>query len=665
MVPRETVCTSCRELAEAVGPGMAERIVTELHNKLDHHSSEAVLHRACVCVVRNLECDRASVAVPVGRSVLRVVADSESAAVGDLIISLARYPEVAHVIAVGEPVVASSADPGRLLEPVSQQLLEAGIVGLAAVPLHLSGTVAVLRAISRTRPLSQSDLEVLKLVGHHVGHVFRDIGSSMVPEDPDAQLLRRMADGLIEVTLDGRIVAAEGPLLSQLGIEAETLLGRSIEEIIIADDAKEARRGLVELIEGEPARGRRVMSVSASDGRTVPIRLWGIRIEGLVPRAKIALRRVHTASGDYPGFEAFPLPLAKLTGIEQTIVELNPAAERLFGAQSDEMVGRSVGDLVREDRGRTSLTRADGSLVPVVTVTQDLPPTWRLMFLADISTAICNPSRERDLQSSVARQAEQIDRLQARLEDVEASRAAFLSASAHELKTPLTVVQSYLEILVGDLSEGLSTEQLSFLRICYDSVLRLRGLVTDLVDLAALKSGRVGLNIGRVAASKVLAGVFEEMRMIARRAEIRLENLLPNDLADVRGDPDRVRQVFWNLIDNAIKFTPPGGLVAVGASTEGDTVVLTVRDTGRGIHHEHLEMMFEEFHRFGDNSETRYRGSGLGLAICRRIIRALGGQITVESVVGRGSTFAVHLPRWPDEVNAPPSSRRNPVSDAG
>jgi len=246
----------------------------------------------------------------------------------------------------------------------------------------------------------------------------------------------------------------------------------------------------------------------------------------------------------------------------------------------------------------------------------------------------------------VTRQAEEIAFLRRALEQATVARSSFLSASAHELKTPVAVIQSYLETLLSDLADGLSPEQLSFLRITHEAVLRLRRLVIDLVDLAALESGSIHLEIGPVDVGRVMAAVLADMLPIARRAGVQLEIGPASALPRVRGDRERVEQVLRNLVDNAIKYTPTGGQVLVHGEARDDAVSLTVEDTGAGIPSDQLDSVFDEFVRLHGSSTFGTRGSGLGLPICRRIVNALGGHISVESREGRGSVFMVHLPVW-------------------
>jgi signal transduction histidine kinase len=248
-----------------------------------------------------------------------------------------------------------------------------------------------------------------------------------------------------------------------------------------------------------------------------------------------------------------------------------------------------------------------------------------------------------ELAAVVARQDDEITELTRQVAELTERRTTFLAAWAHELKTPLTVLQVYLETLRDDLGEGLSDEQKAFVGVCHESVLRLRRLVLDLVDVAALDTGKVPIKAARVELPPLLEELAAEARPLADRAGVAVELELAGSPA-VRADAARLRQVVRNLIDNAVASTPTGGTVTVRTATLGESVELSVADTGIGIPADRREAIFEEFVSFPIGSAGR--GSGLGLSICRRLVGAMGGQIAVDSEEGAGSTFTVRLPVW-------------------
>ncbi len=253
--------------------------------------------------------------------------------------------------------------------------------------------------------------------------------------------------------------------------------------------------------------------------------------------------------------------------------------------------------------------------------------------------------REVELATSLRRRLEQVHSLQRQVDDLLSARRLFLSASAHELKTPLTILQVYLETLLEDLAEGLTEEQLSFLRICHESALRLRRLVVDLVDLAALESGEIQLAFDRVELLPIINAVLEEVEPLARHAEVSLRIADRGVVPPVRTDPSRTQQVLRNLVDNAVRHTPAGGTVSVSAVCRDRAVRVTVSDTGVGIRADRLESILRPgAERTASGGSGR--GSGIGLAVSQRLAMALGGRLTGESVEGKGSSFTVSLPVW-------------------
>lgn len=253
------------------------------------------------------------------------------------------------------------------------------------------------------------------------------------------------------------------------------------------------------------------------------------------------------------------------------------------------------------------------------------------------------------MRSRLEQQRDELDHLYQQMDDFDSLRTKFLSASAHELKTPLTVIQTYLEALRTDLTDGLTEEQAGFVDVCYESTLRLRRLVADLVDLAALETGKIQLDIGRVEVTTTVDAVLREFDALARREDVALSAELPDTVPAMRADGHRVEQVLRNLVDNALKYTPAGGWVSVRAAAQEHSVRLEVADSGIGIPEDQLDQVFEEFVQVQPTREARRRGAGLGLSICRRIVRSMGGRIAVRSTAGEGSQFIVHLPRWPEE----------------
>jgi two-component system OmpR family sensor kinase len=241
----------------------------------------------------------------------------------------------------------------------------------------------------------------------------------------------------------------------------------------------------------------------------------------------------------------------------------------------------------------------------------------------------------------------------AALDESEQQRKNMVADVAHELRTPLAVLQGNLQALLDDLYP-LDKAEVSRL---YDETRLLSRLVDDLRDLALADAGQLSLNLGAVDAAALVADVGESLGLAAEAHEAVLKLELEEDLPPVLADPDRLAQVLRNLVTNALRYTPPGGTITLSARRDGAFLRLVVADTGEGIAPGDLPHVFDRFWR-ADRSRSRDDGtaaaagrgarepigSGLGLAIAQSLVEAHGGRIWAESDPGVGSRFAVTIP---------------------
>lgn len=255
-------------------------------------------------------------------------------------------------------------------------------------------------------------------------------------------------------------------------------------------------------------------------------------------------------------------------------------------------------------------------------------------------------NHERTIRRTLAEKLRELEQANTLLAEYARRRDRFVSDAAHELKTPLSILRSYLETLAEDLGAGLSDQQQEFLQAAAVGARRLQRLIDGMLDLAALETGRLPLVLGPVSSREVVAGVVEGLRPIAVAAKVGLAAAPAAELA-LRADLQRLDQVLRNLVENGLKYTPPGGEVTVAVEQRGDRAVICVRDTGVGIPPGILPRIFDEFVRVPGSNLTE--GAGLGLAIVRRLALAMGGRVWVESVPDAGSRFFVELPLWTGE----------------
>ncbi|HEV8610088.1 MAG TPA: response regulator [Thermoanaerobaculia bacterium] len=221
----------------------------------------------------------------------------------------------------------------------------------------------------------------------------------------------------------------------------------------------------------------------------------------------------------------------------------------------------------------------------------------------------------------------------------------FLTTLSHELRTPLTAILGWTRALQSGPPDAKQTTRA--LEVIERNVLAQTKLIDDLLDVSRIITGKLRLSVRAARLSSIIEAALESMRPAAeaREIEIRFSRDVPADEDELIGDPDRLQQVFWNLISNAIKFTPPRGRVEVRLSRIGSQFEIRVTDTGRGIRPEFLPSVFERF-RQADSTTTRAHGGlGIGLAIVRHLVELHGGSVSASSDgEDRGATFSVRLP---------------------
>ncbi len=226
---------------------------------------------------------------------------------------------------------------------------------------------------------------------------------------------------------------------------------------------------------------------------------------------------------------------------------------------------------------------------------------------------------------------------------LERLRKDFVANVSHELRTPLALFQGYAEALLDEFGDD-PEQRREMTQIIHDESLRMRRLVNDLLDLAQIESGHFSMRHEWTDIIPVVRKVARKFMSIFAERGLAMEVKSAVEVLGVCGDADRLEQVLTNLTDNALRHTASGG-VAIIVEQRGDHIVVRVRDTGEGIAEEDLPFVFERFYK-ADKARTRSRGgTGLGLAIARNLIRAHGGDITVESALGRGTSFSVVLPK--------------------
>ncbi len=230
-----------------------------------------------------------------------------------------------------------------------------------------------------------------------------------------------------------------------------------------------------------------------------------------------------------------------------------------------------------------------------------------------------------------------------RLKQLENVRKEFVANVSHELRTPLSIIKGYVETLLDDSPPDAATAR-QFLQTIQRHSRRLELLVEDLLSISALESQRAQLDFAPVVLRDLAGAVAEELASQAREKNMAVAIKMPDALPPARADRERLRQVFVNLLDNALKYTPAGGRVVISARQSGAEIECCVTDNGPGIAPEHLPRIFERFYRVDKARSRELGGTGLGLSIVKHIVQAHGGRVWAESRVGEGSRFCFTLP---------------------
>ncbi|MFC1910396.1 PAS domain-containing protein [Chloroflexota bacterium] len=228
--------------------------------------------------------------------------------------------------------------------------------------------------------------------------------------------------------------------------------------------------------------------------------------------------------------------------------------------------------------------------------------------------------------------------------EVERMKSEFVSLVSHELRTPLTSIKGYVDMLMdGDAGE-LKQDQVDYLQVVRKNTERLIMLVTNLLDVSKIEAGAVRLNLALLDLAGVISEVVANFRPLSESKKQNFNINLPEKMPPLMGDTGRIAQVLTNLISNACKYTPSGGTISVDVRAEVEFVKISVTDTGVGISPEEQKKLFTKFFRAENPDVQKVGGTGLGLWIARSLVLMHGGEITVASLPGKGSTFSFTLP---------------------
>src|SRR5881394_2182623 len=350
---------------------------------------------------------------------------------------------------------------------------------------------------------------------------------------------------------------------------------------------------------------------------------------------------------------------------EQRIVLFNPAAERMFGCIASDVVGDSLDRFIPlelrgihrahiEEFGSTGITtrrmgalgtlsgvRSNGDEFPIEASISHMEAGGQKLFTVILRDITQRRAGEAEREALLIREHESRELA----EEANRLKDEFLAIMSHELRNPLNVILGYSELLVRNEEITQSAQLQRMAEAIKRNAISQSKLIRDLLDLSRLRSGKLELNREIISMMVSVNNAIDTVRSDAEAKQIAIEIDAPDESLFVEGDPVRLEQIIWNLLNNSIKFTPSGGKVAVRLGKEKDQVFLTVEDTGQGIDASFLPHIFEIFRQADAGTNRAHSGMDIGLAVVKQLVNLHHGSITASSAgLGQGTTFKVKLP---------------------
>ncbi len=351
------------------------------------------------------------------------------------------------------------------------------------------------------------------------------------------------------------------------------------------------------------------------------------------------------------------------------VVDLNQAALKLFKKTIVEAIGRPVQDLVNRpelidqfqeetklhteisidisdiEDGTMPWRSYDLTINPIMDQRQQL--MGRLVILRDITSQKVVEQELRSQKQLLQDLAEEYRKAKEEAETANIAKSIFLANMSHELRTPLNAIIGYSEMLQEDVDAGDYEAMPNDLSRIEQSGRHLLGLINDILDLSKIEAGKMHLHLEKFSVISVIQEVADTVRLLVAQNNNTLTIQTDDDVGEIVADMIKFRQVLFNLLSNAAKFTESGDISLHATQETADfqpTLVMTVNDTGIGMTPEQLAKLFQPFMQGDDSTTRKFGGTGLGLAISRRFCQMMGGDITVTSQPDHGSTFTVYLP---------------------
>src|SRR5437588_443538 len=478
-------------------------------------------------------------------------------------------------------------------------------------------------------------------------------------------IIANAPDPVFVCDLEGKILQANDAVSQLLGFQWDEVLEQSLVRIISPEEIREFMAALDEVVERGVMRDARLNPRTAS-GEVIPTTLNASALrdaDGQVIGAVGILRDMRELDKARAYAESLiknaPDPVF-VSDLEGKILQANDAVSQLLGFRRDEVVEQSLSRFISPQETREFTAALREVVEKGVTRNARLNP--RSASGETISTTL-NASALRDPDGRVIgaigilRDMRELDKAREAAEIANRAKSQFLANMSHELRTPLNAIILYTELLRDEANDRGLEAFIPDLKKIHGAAKHLLSLINDVLDLAKVESGKMELLLETFEIAAMIRDVVTTIQPLAQKNGNHFEVSCPDDIGTMLADLTKVRQSLFNLLSNACKFTEQG-TVALGVVRErddaGEWITFAVSDTGIGMTPEQMGRLFEEFSQAEASTTRRYGGTGLGLALSRRLCRMMGGEITVASALGEGSTFTMRLPAVVAEANVEP-----------
>lgn len=341
------------------------------------------------------------------------------------------------------------------------------------------------------------------------------------------------------------------------------------------------------------------------------------------------------------------------------VTECNESLLKILGLPKEEVIGFNMEVSLRDENMRLALEAVlerrsgqyEGEYIPttgtkITPIKADFSPN--ISEDGTLKGGICiveDITIRKRAEDALQRYAEELANANEELKSLDRMKDEFLSNVSHELKTPLTCIEGYSQVLFDETLGSVNEEQRKSVNTIMRNSERLRRLVDSLLYISKMQACAIEYTFEPVRIAEITDHVITDMLPRFRENDLTIEKHIPESLPSIKGDKDKLTDLLVYLVDNSIKFTPSGGRISVTAQEEEDDLHISVEDTGIGIPKELMPNLFQRFYQIDASTRRKYGGTGVGLYISKNIVEAHNGKIWVESEEGSGTTVHVNLPK--------------------